>query len=101
MNYMKEILSHIELRPNMILNECTLENLYAFINGYMYCIFQADDIVPDFYPGFQEYIEKIYSIAADLHWSVIINLNSKSEKEAFDKFFRHLEEYTQIASGGR
>jgi hypothetical protein len=93
---MKEILSHIKLRPNMILNESTLENLNAFMNGYMYRIFQVDDVIPEFYPGFQKYIEEFYNDTTNQHWSKIISINSKSEKAAFDRFFMHLEEYTKI-----
>jgi hypothetical protein len=92
---MKDILDQIKLRPKMIINERRLENLHAFMNGYMYCIFQEDDIITDFYPGFQEYIEQYYKVSTGQHWSEIINYYSNNE-EAFEKFFRHLEEYSEI-----
>ena len=96
MNYMKEILSQIKERPGTHLNDCKLENLYAFMNGYMYRIFQEDDIVPEFYSGFQEYIEEIYNVTTGQHWTKIIDFFSNNEKEALDKFFTHLEKYTEI-----
>lgn len=35
MNYMKKILSEMKKRPGMYIYECKLENLYAFMNGYV------------------------------------------------------------------
>lgn len=96
MNYMKEILSEMRKRPGMYISECNLDNLRVFMNGYMYQIFQEDDIVPEFYAGFQEYIEEIYHIKTGQHWTKILNFYSDSEKEAFDKFFLHLEEFTKM-----
>jgi len=96
MNYMKEILGEIKVRPRMYLSECKLENLYALMNGYMYQIFQEDDIVPEFYQGFQEYIEAKYNVTTGQHWTKIIDFYSENEEEALHKFFQHLEEYTEI-----
>ena len=96
MNYMKEILSQIKIRPGMFLADCNLENLYAFMNGYMYRIFQEKDIVPEFYPGFQEYIEKKFDINTGQHWAKILDFYSDSEEEALKNFFLYLEEYTRI-----
>lgn len=98
MNYMKQILNEMRERPGMYIYECNLENLYAFMNGYMYQIFQEEDIVPDFYPGFQKYIEETYKVTTGQHWAKIINFYADSEKEALDKFFLHLEEFTEIDS---
>lgn len=95
MNFMKEILMEIKDRPGLWIGECSLENLYAFMNGYMYRIFQEEDIIPEFYPGFQEYIESLYHVNTGQHWTKIITFYSNSEKEALDKFFQHLEEYTK------
>lgn len=96
MNHMKKILSEVKVRPGMYLSDCKLENLYVFMNGYMYQLFQEDDIVPEFYPGFQQYIEDVYNVTTGQHWSKIIDFFSNNEKEAFDKFFQYLEEYTEI-----
>lgn len=96
MNYMKEILSEMKIRPRMFLGENKLEYLHAFINGYMYRKFQEEDIRPEFYPGFQEYIEKFYDVTAGQHWSKIIDFYSDTEEEALQKFFGHLDEYTKM-----
>lgn len=40
MNYMKTILGQMKIRPGMFLGERNLKNLYVFMNGYMYRIFQ-------------------------------------------------------------
>lgn len=93
---MKDILNKMKERPCMYIYECKLENLYAFMNGYMYRIFQEDDIVPEFYPGFQEYIESEYGVTTGQHWTKIVDFYSNTEKEALDKFFQHLEDYTEI-----
>lgn len=96
MNYMKDILNSIKERPGMYIYECNLENLYAFINGYMCRIFQEDDLVPEFYPGFQEYIEGVYNVTTGQHWTKIIEFYTNNDNEALDKFYQHLEEYTAI-----
>lgn len=96
MNYMKDILNEIKKRPGMYLNEYKLENLYAFMNGYMYRIFEEDDFIPEFYSGFQEYIEELYNVKTGQHWTKIINFFSNNEKEALDKFFQHLEKFTEV-----
>ena len=69
MNYMKEVLSEIRQRPGMYISDLKLQNLHAFMNGYMYRLFQGEDIVPEFYPGFQEYIENLYHVTTGQHWS--------------------------------
>lgn len=96
MNYMKDILSQVKVRPGMYLGDRNLVNLHAFMKGYMYRIFQEDDIVPEFYSGFQEYIEKTYHTKTGQHWTKILDFYSDNEKEAFDRFFLHLEEFTKM-----
>lgn len=96
MNYMKEILSQLKIRPGMFLGNSNVDNLYAFINGYMYRIFQEDDTIPEFYPGFQKYIEEEYNVKTGLHWTKILDFYSDNEEEAMKKFFFHLDEFTKI-----
>lgn len=96
MNYMQGILKKIKERPAMYIYECNLESLYAFMNGYMYRIFQNDDIVPEFYPGYQEFIEDKYNVTTGQHWTKILDFFSENKKEALNKFFQHLEEYAEI-----
>jgi len=96
MNYMRNILEEMKDRPGMYIYECKLENLYTFMNGYMYQIFQEDDIVPEFYQGFQGYIEARYNVTTGQHWTKIIDFYSENKEEALHKFFQHLEEYTEI-----
>jgi hypothetical protein len=101
MNYMKEILYQVKVRPGAFLNDVTLENLYAFMNGCMYQIFQKEDIVPEFYPGFQEYIEEIYNTNTKQHWTKMIDFYSENKKAVVEKFFEHLEKYTEIEESNR
>ena len=100
MNFMKKILEQMRIRPGMYLGDCKLDNLSAFINGYMYRLFQEEDIIPEFYPGFQEYIAKKYSVTTGQHWSKILDFYSDSEEEALKKFFQHLDEYTEMDENG-
>lgn len=86
----------MQKRPGMYLYECNLENLHAFMNGYMYQIFQEEDIVPEFYPGFQEYIEDIYHVQTGQHWTKIIDFFTNDGKEAVNQFFQYLEKYTEM-----
>jgi hypothetical protein len=93
---MEKVLEHIKLRPRMHLIDPSLENLYILIRGYMYQLHQEEDIIPEFYPGFQEYIEKVYGVTTGQHWSKIIIFHSENKNESLERFFRHLEEYTEI-----
>ena len=100
MNYIKKHLEELRIRPTMYIHEVNLQNLQAFMNGYMYRIFQDEDIVPEFYPGFQEYIEGIYHVTTGQHWSKIITFYSDSDQEALIKFFEYLDAYTEIEENG-
>ena len=53
MNYMKDVLYEMRNRPIVYLGKNEIEYLYAYINGYMYRLFQEEDTIPEFYPGFQ------------------------------------------------
>lgn len=72
MNYMKELLAQVKIRPSMHLGDCKLENLCALMNGYMYRMFPEEETIPEFYPGFQSYIENKYNITTGQHWSKIL-----------------------------
>lgn len=100
MNYMLGILDEMRIHPGMYLGERSLENLHAYMNGYMYRIFQEEDIVPEFYPGFQEYVAELYGVTTGQHWTRILDFYSSSEGEALAKFFQHLDEYTELDEGG-
>ena len=101
MNYMKDVLYEMRNRPIVYLGKNEIEYLYAYINGYMYWLFQEEDTIPEFYPGFQEYIETKYNVTTGQHWSKILDFYSESEEEALKKFFQHLDEYTQIDENGK
>lgn len=100
MNYMKKILEQMRTRPRMYLGDHKIGNLSAYITGYMYRLFQEEDTIPEFYPGFQEYIEIKYNVTTGQHWSKILDFYSDSEEEALKKFFQHLDEYTKMDEDG-
>lgn len=95
MNYMEEILVDLKKRPGLYATDEKLEHLRAFINGYMYRKFQDTDDIPEFYPGFQKYVEEFYHVTTGQHWSKIIDFYSNSHHEAMNKFFQHLDAFTE------
>ena len=45
MNYMNEKLDQLRIRPGMYIQDVTLQNLHAFMNGYMYRIIYRTALV--------------------------------------------------------
>lgn len=50
----------------------------------------------NFLQGFQEWIQIKYDITSSHHWSSIINFYASDEAEAFDLFYKHLEEFLSL-----
>jgi hypothetical protein len=87
------LLQKIRNRYVIYIGEKSLKSLLAFIYGYMECMRERDNTSPAFLGiEFQSYIANLYGIAKP-HWSDIIRLNSKTEEEAFDKFYEHMEQF--------
>ncbi|MGL5059536.1 MAG: hypothetical protein ACRC62_06100 [Microcoleus sp.] len=90
------MLQRIKQRPGMYLGKCSITRLRAFLNGYEMA--RAELGLPDTeqqqqLEGFQEWIQERYQITSTHGWDSIILFFSADEKDAFDGFFKLLDEF--------
>ena len=92
------LLQRLKVRHMLLLNEKSLTRLIDYVRGYLDCMKERDGVFPVFLGfDFQIYISRIYKSYSP-HWSKTIILNSKSEADAFDKFYEHMEAYLEERS---
>lgn len=87
------LLQVMKERPAVFIGKKSLRYLSTYISGYIHCMYDMEDVHPEFLPGFQEYIEKYYNVQKMKHWSEIIQFFSGTEESAFDRFYEHVEEF--------
>jgi len=69
-----------------------LERLFAFINGYKN--HNSYDVnANDCLDGFNQYVAERYKMDTDHNWSSIIQFFYETEKDAFDEFYKLLDEF--------
>lgn len=71
----------------------SLNRLAMFISGYAYCIYKNKGENLCFFREFQEYIQNKYNIQTSQNWSRIIEFFSQTDEEAFDTFYKLLDEF--------
>lgn len=96
---LKETFREMKLRPGMFITDEDLDNLYAYLNGYM-CRYEKDGAIPEFCPGFQKYIKELYHVTTGQRWSKIIKFYSNNNHEAMERFFQHLEDFMVLNGDG-
>jgi hypothetical protein len=103
----KQLLKAIQLRPAMYWGDSDylFTSLIAFISGYQsgYAVKAhehestvGESYTLDFTPkGFHKFVENWYNIKnpGGWGWMTYIQMNTNSEREAFDTYFRLREEY--------
>jgi len=100
MNHLDQLLlSDLKERSVAFIGEKSLSRLLSFITGYIYCVHEREGVVLDFLPGFQEFIEMHYGLKDNSHvfqhWSKIISFFTSTDEEAFDEFYKLLNQYYQ------
>jgi hypothetical protein len=92
---LNELLRSIRRRPEIYIGEKSLFRLFLFIQGFLhaYHTMEGTNQSVGFYPGFQEWIQEKYNINSAQNWSRIIGFFSISEADAFDNFYKLLDEY--------
>ena len=93
------IIGSIKQNYGLYIGEKSLTYLSHFLNGYRYRFFEEQQYLFSFQKEFQVYIEKLYQIENGRAWNEIIK-NGLSEKDAFDMFFRLLEQFLQESEYG-
>ncbi len=68
----------------------------TYLAGYMWCVYEQEGDMPDYLPGFQEFVENHYDIHSEHHWSKIIEFFCMTEEKAFDVFYELLHEFYEL-----
>ncbi|OMF02653.1 hypothetical protein BK127_37060 [Paenibacillus sp. FSL H7-0331] len=72
--------------------------LQAYMNGYVDYYNEVNEEQNYFFlPQFQEYIQKRFKIESTHSWAQIISFYSSSDEEAFNAFYRLLDEFIEEA----
>lgn len=96
MDTLYDMINTVIQRPELYIGKPSLERLYAFIGGYLTGNPGADDHCLD---GFNAYISERYHIYTSHNWSSIIQFFSNSDRDAFDLFIKHFQDYTHKTYG--
>jgi hypothetical protein len=90
-----ELLKSVKKRPEIYIGEKSLSLLYIFIQGFLHAFYTMNNTnnYVGFYSGFQDWIQKRYDISSSQSWCRIIRFFSSNEADAFDNFYRLLDEY--------
>jgi len=96
----RELLHEIRQRPAMWLSTKSLTGLKSLLNGYEMACYKhgiaKGTKLPDDVPwqGFSDWLKLRYGkVIWNVDWHWLLVENSKSEEEAFDRFFELLTEY--------
>ncbi|MBW4497189.1 MAG: hypothetical protein KME26_29860 [Oscillatoria princeps RMCB-10] len=92
-----EILRKIKARPGMYIGAASVSNLFMFLAGYKTARLELG-IEPaqeemEFYREFQPWLQKRFQLQTVNSWANIIRLYAPDEKEAFNYFFKLLDEF--------
>ena len=82
-------------RPELYLNEKSLDKLSAFILGYMLCEEDCLKKRNKLFDGLEKYIDLKYNIKTHNVFQVISSYNIPQTR-AFDKFFELLEDFLRL-----
>lgn len=80
-------------RPELYIGRCSLQRLYAFLNGFLFENEAGNDHCLD---GFDQYVVALYSGTAGHNWADIIELFSSSDHSEMETFKRHFNKYTEM-----
>jgi len=96
------LLYRIKEIPNKYIRDKSLGELRAMIEGYLYKQFELDGNLEilNYFNGFQQYVQDCFEISSSQSWSRIIEFYSATNDEAFDMFYKLLDEYRQDADDG-
>lgn len=95
MNPSFNLLFAIKKNPVVFLGKKSLERLKAFWDGYtLHMIYKNDESNKYFAVNFQKFVENKHSYSGSYYsWSSIIIQNSSNDEDAFDNFYKLLDEF--------
>ena len=97
MSGLYEILRKVQTRPGMYIGNVSISDLFVFLAGYKTARLELG-IEPspeelEFYREFQPWLQNRFQVQTVNSWANIIRLYSQDEKEAFNYFFKLLDEF--------
>lgn len=97
------LLEAIKKRPGMYLGGKSIVRLTHFLDGIGYALAYEDEqhANPGVLQGFQEWLQIRYDIPSSQHWSRILLFFAANEEDAFDSFYRHVEEFLSLPQAMR
>ncbi|MFB9275597.1 hypothetical protein [Cohnella cellulosilytica] len=87
-------IQQIRQNPIIHLGKRSLHLLKAYLDGYIEYHNEISD-KPDYFflPKFQEFVQERYNISTTHNWVSLISFYSSSEENAFDNFYKLLDEF--------
>lgn len=96
---MFEILEKIRTRPGMYIGRASVSDLFMFLVGYKTARRELGvELVEeerDFTEHFHNWVQQRFNVRTNNSWAKIILLFTRDEKDAFDCFYKLLDEFKQ------
>jgi hypothetical protein len=93
------VLEKIKARPGIYLGRASVSDLFMFIVGYRTAREELEmeptNTELDFYGEFQPWLQQRLQLTTSNSWARMIEFGCSDEKEAFEQFFRLLNEFSQ------
>lgn len=94
-----DLLEKIKAKPGLYMGTASITGLRMFVLGYLCARSELSitntETESDFYKNFQPWLQNRLSIRTVSAWDKIILLTCINEKDAFDYFFKLLDEFLQ------
>lgn len=88
------LLNAIKIKPHLTVESKNLTEVFFIMEVFSIAyMFEGYDKEVGFIPGFSDWIHHRYNDSSVRSWKDVLLLNSQSESDAFDLFFKELEEF--------
>lgn len=96
---MFDILEKIRTRPGMYIGRASVRDLFMFLVGYKTARrelgIELCELEKDFAEHFHNWVQQRFNVRTNNSWAKIILLFTRDEKDAFDCFYKLLDEFKQ------
>jgi hypothetical protein len=97
MSGLYEVLAKIKARPGMYIGKPYISILRHFLVGYLFARdemqIELSEEETDFYEHFHDWVQRRFKVQTSNSWANIILLFTRDEKDAFEEFFKLLDEF--------
>lgn len=99
MSGMFEILEKIRTRPGMYIGHASVSDLFMFLVGYKTAKrelgIELSQEEKEFAEHFHDWVQQRFNVRTNNSWAKIILLFTRDEKDAFECFYKLLDEFKQ------